>query len=354
LIATSLTFLTPRGALLALTALVPLAALAVAARRGRRTRQLLGLAAPPRAGRWRRPVAVTAVLGLLGVAAAQPVVRSTTSIEVRTDSEVFFVIDISRSMLASRTPGGATRVARARAAADRLREGLSDIPAGVATLTDHVLPDLMPVPDRSVFEQTVRQAARVDNPPPATQAVTATDLGALGVLGTQSFFSPAARHRVAIVLTDGESRPFDVQQTVHALAQAPGVTPIFVRISSSNEAVYGVGGHPEPGYHPDPSSAQALAGLARATSGRAFGEGQLGAAMRAVRKALGRGPVRAEGVTMSTRTLGPYFALAALAPLLLLVGDSLRFHFRRQRRSSGWQRPGRGASPGRAPAPRPG
>jgi len=181
-------------------------------------------------------------------------------------------------------------------------------------------PDLLPISNRDVFDQTVRQAVGVDEPPPATEAVTATNLGALGSLGTQSFFSPSARHRVAIVLTDGESRPFDLRQTARALGHAPGVTPIFVQISSSGEDVFDANGDPEPGYHPDPSSSETLAGLAQATRGRTFHEDELGAAAQAARVALGSGPTRREELIERTEALAPYAALAALVPLFFLVG----------------------------------
>ena len=349
MIAASLTFLTPWGALLALTAVVPLAALALAARRERRARELLGLRAPAAVRRWVRPLLVAAVLGLLGLAATQPVLRSTTSVKVRTDSEAFFVIDVSRSMLASRTPSSPRRIARARADAIRLRQSLIDVPSGVAALTDHVLPYLMPVPDAATFEQTVNRAVAVGQPPPATNSVTATNLGSLGALGTQSFFSPTAKHRVAIVLTDGESRPFDQQQTARSLGQ---VTPIFIRIGDSDESVYDSGGKPESGYHPDPAAGLTLGSLAQAAGGKAFGESQLGAAASAVRAALGHGPARPAALTVSTRALAPYLALAALVPLLLLVGGGLAGTLRAARgtreREGTRVLPSRSASPARS------
>jgi len=343
LIAASLTLLTPHGALLALTAAVPLAALAVASRRERRARAVLRLAAPSRGRSWSRALAVTAVAGLLGLAATQPVLRSTSSLRVRTDAEALFVIDSSRSMLASRAPGARTRITRARDDAVRLRDELIDIPSGVATLTDRVLPDLLPVPDRSTFEQTIRQAVQIDNPPPATDDVTATDLGALGALGTQGFFSPSARHRVVIVLTDGESRPFDVHQTAHALGHAPGVTPILIRVSSPGEAVFAAAGQLEPAYHPDPSAGQALAGLAQAARGLTVPETALGKAARAVRTALGSGPTQNEGRIVSTRALAPYAALAAFLPLFLLLAEG---RLRRLSAPRSWLR-GRGQTSSR-------
>jgi hypothetical protein len=316
LIAASLTFLTPRGGLLALTAAVPLAAFALASRRERRARAVLGLSAPGRGRRWWPALIATAVACLLGVAASQPVLRSTSSIGVRTDAEALFVIDISRSMLASRAPGARTRITRARDDAIRLRDQLIDIPSGVATMTDRVLPDLLPVPDRDSFEQTVRQAVQIDDPPPGNDAVTATTLGALGALGTQSFYAPSARHRVAIVLTDGESRPFDANQTARALGH---VSLFFIRIGSSAEHIFDADGQLEPAYHPDASSTEALAGLARAAHTRTFRDGELGAVASAVRATLGTGPMQREGLTATTRALGPYIALAALVPLLLLL-----------------------------------
>jgi hypothetical protein len=322
LIVAALTFLTPRGALVALTGAVPLAALALAARRERRARAVLGLAAPSRRRQWWPALCVTSVAGLLGIAAAQPALRSTTSVDVRTDAAALFVIDISRSMLAAPAPGAATRIARARDDAIRLRDELADIPSGVASMTDRVLPDLLPVPDRDVFDQTIRRAVQVDDPPPASDTITATNLGALGAVGTQSFFAAAVRHRVAIVFTDGESRPFDLHQTARALAHAPGVTPIFVQIWSAGDHVFDSEGHPEPAYHPDSSSAEALSGLAQAAGGRTFRTGQLGAAANAVRAAVGRGPARRAGLIVSTKALAPYAALAALLPLLLLVAPS--------------------------------
>src|SRR5262249_30959317 len=160
-----------------------------------------------------------------------------------------------------------------------------------ATLNDRVLPDLLPVPDRDSFEQTVRRAVTVDNPPPETDAVTATTLGALGALGTQSFFEPRTRHRIAVVLTDGESRAFDTSRTAEALR---GVTLVFVRIGSTSEQIFDAAGQADTAYHPDATSTEALTALAEATHAKTFTEGDLAGAARAVRAKLGQGPTRRE------------------------------------------------------------
>jgi hypothetical protein len=345
LIAASLTFLTPSGALLALFGAVPLAALAVASSRERRSRGVLGLRPPRRAPRAGRPLAVIAVAALLGLAASQPALKSASSVRVRTDAEVLYVIDTSRSMLAASAPGARTRITRARDDALALRDELADIPSGVATMTDRVLPDLLPVADRGAFDETVRQTVHVDTPPPDIEAVTATGLDSLGALGSQNFFPPSARHRVAIVFTDGESRPFDVNQTARALVQGR-VTPIFVHVWAPGERIFDANGHPETAYHEDPTSAQTLAQLAQAARGQAFGEGDLTAAASAVRASLGRGPTRSGGSAVAIQTLAPYVALAALLPLLLLVAPTQASRLRgagawlRQRRT-GESAPGR-------------
>jgi hypothetical protein len=324
----TLVFLTPRGALLAVGAVVPLAALALAARRENRARAVLRLS--PSSPRWMPAAAAATFAGLLALAASQPALRSTSTVSTRTDAQVLFVIDNSRSMLASRAPGAKERIARARDDAIRLRDELVDIPAGVATLTDYVLPDLFPVPNRDVFDRTVQDVARVGNPPPASDAVQATNLGAIGALGTQSFFPSSVRRRVAIVLTDGESRPFDLGQTARQLR---GVTPIFVHVWGNDERVFDPGGTPETGYHPDAASAASLESLAQAAGGKAYGEGQIDKVAGAVREALRRGPTKPEGLATSTTALGPYVALGALLPLaFLFAGGGVR-KFRASRRA---------------------
>jgi hypothetical protein len=195
-------------------------------------------------------------------------------------------------------------------------------------MTDRVLPQLFPNVSTGVFADTVDHAVSIESPPPSTTQITATNLSALGALGTQNFFPSAARSRVAIVFTDGESRAFDAQQVRRQLAAGPGVHLVLVHVGRPGETVY-VGGRPEAGYHEDPASAQVLAGLAAATHGKALGEGSPGAVVAAARAALGSGPVAREGTAARTVTLAPYVALAALLPLLFLVGLGVGVALRR-------------------------
>lgn len=263
-------------------------------------------------------IALGVVVALLAVAAAQPAIRTRTTAAVRTDAQAMFVIDVSRSMLAAGSPSGPTRIARAEKDAVALRAAIADVPSGIATMTDRVLPSLLPSPDVGVFDQTVEHAVAIDAPPPGQENVIATSLAALGALGTQNYFPPQAKKRLVVVLTDGESRPFDSSRVAAQLATSPSARLVLVHVWRSGEAVYDAGS-PEAGYHEDPASGAALASLAAAAGGSAFGEGQLAAAARAERVALGAGPTMRAGKTERTRTLAPWFALGALLPLVVML-----------------------------------
>lgn len=317
----SLVFLTPLGGLAAVAAAAPLAGAVVAERRVRRARTQLGLAGAQPGRRLPRLLALAAVPALLGVAATQPVIRSTTSARVRADAEAFFVIDVSRSMKASKGPAAPTRFARAVEDAIALRAAIPMIPSGIATLTDRVLPSLFPNPDATVFDDTITHAVAIEQPPPENENVVATSLAALGALGTQNYFAPAAKRRLVVVLTDGESRPFDVGPVAHALASGPGVHLVLVHVWARGEAVYD-GRRLEQGYRENPNSQQTVASLAEASGGAWFGERSLGNAIRAEKADLGTGATIVQGRSERLRTLAPYVVLLSFLPLLAALGPA--------------------------------
>lgn len=315
----SVGFLTPLGALLGLGTLLPLAALAAAARRAGRVRAGLGLPAPPR--RLALPAAaVVAVGALTGLAAAQPVLVRQEAARVRADGEAFLVVDVSRSMVAAGRPGGPTRLERAKAAALRLRASLPGVPVGIASLTDRVLPHLFPDVDEAAFGATLERAVGIERPPPRGSFLTvATKLDSLAALATRSFFSPTARRRLAIVLTDGESLPVSSATLARSLRRSPPVATVFVQLWRPGERVY-ARGVAEPQYRPDASARATLASLARAVGGELYGEDELSSAAAAARRLLGRGPTVARGGHRSRLPLAPYALLAEAAPVLFLLG----------------------------------
>jgi hypothetical protein len=304
----SLTFLTPAAGLVALAALAPLAAAAVGAARSTRVRRALGLRPPTRdlVG----PVLLTAVPLLLALAAMQPALARDVTQRTRSDAAVFVVFDVTRSMLASASPSAPSRLQRAKTEAIALRGEVHDLPFGVATLTDRVVPLLFPTGSQAVFDTTVRRAVRVNGPPPLELAANATDFSALDNLGTQSFFAPSTRHRVVVLLTDGESKPYDPG----SLSDLQGTPVIVLRLWHANERVYDEGS-PEPAYRPDPTSKAMAAELAAATGGRVFGEGDVAAAAAAVERAAGTGPTVAATTSTERTPVGGWIALASLVPL---------------------------------------
>jgi hypothetical protein len=313
----AVTFLSPAAGLVAVAVVLPVAALALAERRLAYARALLRLAQPGAGGRGATIAALMAVPILLGLAAAQPAVRTLQGARVRTDAETVFVLDISRSMLASPQPGGPTRLGRARRAALRLRSAIGDVPSGVATLTDRALPDLFPNGDPATFDSTV-QHVEIEQPPPQNVNATATTFAPLADVATHGYFSPSAQRRLIVLLTDGEARPFSAAAVARALRAGPGASLVLVRIGSGEERVYGPSGRPEV-YRPDPQSGAALDGLAAAAGGRVFAENDLGDAEAAMRSALGSGPSAPRGREPRTTPLAPYVAGAAVLPLLFVL-----------------------------------
>lgn len=314
-----MTFLTPLAALVALAAVVPLAAWAAGRRRAAVVRRGLGLAPPETSSLWRGPAAAGAI-ALLGLAAAQPALTHASHVRERSDVQALFVIDTSRSMAASATPRSPIRLERAVAAAVRMRAAIPDVAAGIATLTDRVLPDLLPVPDVAGFDAVAEHAVAIETPPPAETAVRATTYSALDEIASGNYFDPHASRRLVVLLTDGESNPIDPGSLAKALSAARGYRFVAVRFWHADEAVYDADGRRESAYRPDPLGRVVLDGLASTLGGRAFEESDAGAATSYLRGLAGSGPTTpSRTTTVSHRPLAVYPAALALILLVLAL-----------------------------------
>jgi hypothetical protein len=259
-------------------------------------------------------VALAAVPCLLGLAAMQPIIETTKTIDERTDVEVFVVADVSRSMLASSRAGSRTRLERVQAEAEQLRAQLPGVPVGILSLTDRLLPHLFPTADETVFRSTLAKSIGIERPPPALFFSTrATQLNALAGVPERGFFSPSARKRLLVVYTDGESQPVDAELT-RAFARKPRVETLFVHVWGADERIYETG-VPERGYTPDPRSAAALRHAADLTGGRVFEETESGAAADTAAELIGDGPTRERVLEGERRALMPYATMLALLPL---------------------------------------
>ncbi len=219
----SLTFLTPLAALIALGVLVPVAVLFVTGRHARGVRAGLGVDEP---GLRRLLVALGSIVVagvLVGLAAAQPIFERDTELSVRTDAEVFVVLDITRSMLAQESPSDPMRIDRAKEAASAFRSSLPTVRVGLASLTDRLLPHLFPSPSEDVFEATLERAVDIERPPPRSGFSTnVTALDALATIRGLSFYSPSARKRLVVVFTDGESLPVSHLRLGGVFRKPPG------------------------------------------------------------------------------------------------------------------------------------
>jgi hypothetical protein len=313
-----LSLLAPFGLLLAVGIVPALVALFGGERRAGRARDLLGLRSPGRAWTVTSAGAVCLAGALLALAASRPVVRENHSRYLRTDAEAIFAIDISRSMLAAGSAAAPTRIARAKQAAERLRAAIPDVPAGVASFTDRVLPNLFPTPDAATFDATVERSIGIERPPPGGNALTVTTFDALAPVSTDAYFTPGSSRRVLVILSDAESVDFSLGLVRRALGPQSGVRTVLVRIGSTREHVYGREGLPEAGFHAEPTT-QIVNRFVDATGGRAFGEGDLGAAAAAIRADVGHGRRVRTGSFSSSTDIGRYLVLAAALPLGFLI-----------------------------------
>jgi hypothetical protein len=280
-------------------------------RRSRVLRRLFSLQAPRRREHGTAAVALTALPVLLAVAVAQPVVVHRQLVTQRSDAEAFVVFDTSLSMSARSGPDAPTRLERAKQEAKQILPQLGDIPVGLATMTDRVLPNLMPTTNDALIDRTINQSIGINDPPPSlVYPDVATNLSALFPLPTYRFYSPSAsKHSILVVFTDGESPPLQSgvgRDLVHELT----IPPLFVHTWAADERVY-VHGRLDPRYRPDPHSSSVLQRFASATHGEVFAENDLGALVQKMRSEAG--PTRKETTLLA-------YSRVALAPWFLLFG----------------------------------
>jgi hypothetical protein len=306
-------FLTPTAALVALAVVIPLAAHGLLERRARRVSRHLTLTPPPFRSRLGVPVAIVAVAGLLGLAAAQPVLSGTRTQVGRADAEVYVLFDTSRSMLAKTDPGAPDRLTRAKRLAQELRTRLADVPVGIASLTDRMLPHLFPTLDAPLFVSTLRDAVAVERPPPAGQGPLATDFNALGNIGPYNYFKPQTTKRLLVIFSDGESRPFD-DVVLRSVFRQHRVHVLFVHMWNSRERIFLRQNRPDPAYRPDAESKREAERVAAAGRGEVLGDDS-GAVTSAAKSVLGSGPATKLREQRTQVSLAPFVALAALVPL---------------------------------------
>lgn len=313
-----LTFLTPVDALFVLAAAVPLGALWLAQSRMESIRGLFSLATPRRRELAGVIGALTLLPALMGVAAAQPVVVRRQLLGQRLDVQVFFVFDTSSSMSARGARGSPTRLKLAIQEAKQVIPKLGDIPVGIGTMTDRVLPDLMPTTNFALIRHVLGQSVGIDRPPPGQiYPGRATTFAALFPIPRSKIYSPGVRHRILVVFTDGEASPVQ-SSVVYDLARAMTVHPLFVRVWAPTDRIY-VHGRINPRYRPDPTSAAALSRFSAAAHGHVFSEDDVDGLTRTIREEAGSSPVETKVLGYARVALAPWFVLAGVIPLGFLL-----------------------------------
>lgn len=311
-----ISFLTPIAGFVALAVILPLVAFVRSEQRAANVRSVLRLA-PPGGTRRQTIVALVGLALLVGLGAAQPVLEETREHRARTDVQAFFLLDTSRSMLASRGAGEPTRFERAGDAARSMRGALPELPIGIASLTDRVLPLVFPSANPDTFERVLRYSIGVDRPPSRDANNTrASALDATVAVAERHFFRGIER-RLLVVFTDAETRRLHPAALSRAFGDS-GLETILIRVGDADERIYRPDGSEEP-YSPDPGSAAAARAYAEAVGGRAFNEDEVDAAIDVARDAIGSGPTAVRVEASDVRPLGPFVFLGALVPLSFLL-----------------------------------
>ena len=260
-------------------------------------------------------IALVLLPALVAVAAAQPVVVREQLVSERADAQAFVLFDTSLSMRASAAtgPGDAAR-AREAARSSGCSRALSDVPIGIASMTDRSLPNLMPTTDSTLFDRTV---APVDRDQRAAAEPAVQD-------ARDDVRRARPARRVPLLLAGraaAAAHRLHRRRVVAGLAApqadvAPPGRPRCSCTSGSRASGSSAHGRADRRYVSDPQSKKALDDLAEITgSTHSFEERDFGAISRAARDAVGRAGTRTHIDSYARIALAPWFVLAGALPL---------------------------------------
>jgi hypothetical protein len=221
-------------------------------------------------------------------------------------------------MSARAGPTEPTRLRRAVREAETVIPQLGDIPVGIGTMTDRVLPNLMPTTDLGLIDQTIASDVGINRPPPSRlYPGRATTLQSLLPIPKDQLFRDGMRHPILIVFTDGESTGLPAGYGA-ALASILTIPPLFVHVWAPTEHIY-VHRRLFAGYRPYARSTFVLQQFATDTKGEVFEENQLSSLVGAIRKEAGQSSSETSILGYSRISLGPWFVIAGVVPLGFLL-----------------------------------
>ena len=134
-----------------------------------------------------------------------------------------------------------------------MRLDLRNVPSGVATMSDRVLPNIFPTGDEQLFTAALAETVGVERPPPKGFEDRATTFAALDTFAGDNFFSSGIKRRVVVLLTDGETAPYFGGDLRESLRLPPHVRFVIVRMGGQGERIW-VNGRLDPRYRPDSSA----------------------------------------------------------------------------------------------------
>ena len=209
---------------------------------------------------------------------------------MRSDAELYLTFDVSRSMLAAGSPGGVSRLERARALGSDVHAALADVPTGIATLTNRMMPLLFPTGDGRAVSAVIDHSVRLMQPRPERRHRGPRELtGNAGPGGRPQLLQPGLPERVLVVLSDLDTDPFSLNGTLQLLRRHR-IEPFVVRVAAPGERIFDPSGRP---YAYASVSTVPVAALRRA-GWHAFDENEAARLVAEIRSYLGRGPIRAE------------------------------------------------------------
>ena len=254
----SLTFLTPVGV--------------VAGARGRRSARgaatwsggapdgfAVRSACPSRRGAGSRPGCSLSSSRVLSSGSRPPsrCSQQTKTLRVRTDAEVWFVLDVSRSMLAQADAGSAPTTARPRKGCrEHVPGALSRLPVGIASMTTRVLPHLFPGANEDVFSTTLDRSLGIERPPPPSGLATVATDSELARDDPRSALLLTRRRRSGSSSSSRTARAARsrTRASARSTGRRPAIGSIFVHVWDRDERVF-TRGAPEAAVSPRPSCA---------------------------------------------------------------------------------------------------
>ena len=167
-----------------------------------------------------------------------------------------------------------------------MRQAFPQVPTGIASLTNRVLPYVFPTTSDGALEEVLHRGYGIERPPPeVTSGEEISTFDALDDVAHHDFYGAQVKKRVLLVLSDAETLPFRIKHVGVDLERA-GIRTVVVRFWRPDERIFRLDNRTER-YRP---SAPHELDVLRARGWTAFDETQFAAVRQVVAGTVGHGP----------------------------------------------------------------